>query len=119
MRRENLKEKISYNLEQFVMPLIHRLRRKSSADDKKYIDLLEIKLKALTSAFGVKISQEKWKLTAREIEICEMIKNGSNTKEIADLLCTSIRTVEHHRNHIRKKMGVSRDVDLQNFLINF
>ena len=119
MKRENLKEKISFNLEQFVMPLIYRLRRKSSSDDQKYIDLLETKLKALTSEFGVKISREKWKLTAREIEICEMIKNGANTKEIADLLGTSVRTVEHHRNHIRKKMGVLRDVDLQKFLINF
>jgi len=43
-------------------------------------------------------------LTRRELQIFEMIGKGVTTKEIADQLFISQRTVESHRDHIKAKL---------------
>ena len=50
---------------------------------------------------------EKRLLTDREITIVRMVADGKITKEIADKLSISARTVETHRGKIMKKLGVS------------
>ena len=44
-------------------------------------------------------------LTKREIEIIRKISEGYCSKEIADILSISIRTVETHRKNIKLKLG--------------
>ncbi|MBV6646423.1 MAG: response regulator transcription factor [Cyclobacteriaceae bacterium] len=46
-------------------------------------------------------------LTDREKTIVRMVADGKITKEIADKLSISVRTVETHRGKIMKKLGVS------------
>lgn len=43
-------------------------------------------------------------LSDRELEIFELIGRGLTTREIADRLNLSIKTVETHRSHIRQKL---------------
>ncbi len=45
-------------------------------------------------------------LTKREVQIFEMIGKGVTTKEIADRLFISQRTVESHRDHIKVKLKI-------------
>ena len=45
-------------------------------------------------------------LTRRELQIFEMIGKGATTREIADQLFISQRTVESHRDHIKAKLKV-------------
>jgi DNA-binding NarL/FixJ family response regulator len=42
-------------------------------------------------------------LTSREIEIVNLASQEKGSKEIADILCISVRTVEKHRKHIMEK----------------
>ncbi|MHC4268935.1 MAG: LuxR C-terminal-related transcriptional regulator, partial [Planctomycetota bacterium] len=42
------------------------------------------------------------RFTAKEIEVCNMIKNGLTSKEIASLLNISFLTIEKHRVNIRR-----------------
>jgi DNA-binding NarL/FixJ family response regulator len=51
-------------------------------------------------------------LTQKEIEIVKMVAEGKITKEIADLLCVSVRTVESYRSRIMKKMGVANTAEM-------
>lgn len=55
---------------------------------------------------------EKGPLSHRERQVLELIVEGKTSKEIADLLYISIRTVQHHRANIRRKLGVKKTVDL-------
>ena len=56
-------------------------------------------------------------LTPSEIKICNMIRNGLRTKEIAELRKVSIATVNRHREHIRRKLGITNnDVNLATYL---
>lgn len=53
-------------------------------------------------------------LTPTELKVCALLKIDLSTKEIANLLCSSPRTVEDHRYKIRTKMGL--DGNLAAFL---
>lgn len=51
-------------------------------------------------------------LSEREIQIVKLVAKGKITKEIADHLCVSVRTVETHRSRIMKKMGVTNSAEM-------
>ena len=44
------------------------------------------------------------RLTERELLVFELIGQGLNTRDIADRLCLSVKTVETYRTHIRDKL---------------
>jgi DNA-binding CsgD family transcriptional regulator len=48
-------------------------------------------------------------LTAREREICRLLGSGLNTREVAERLYLSARTVEGHVYRAMTKTGLSRD----------
>jgi PAS domain S-box-containing protein len=45
-------------------------------------------------------------LTPREMEVCQHIRDGLSSKEIASRLSISPKSVQTHRNHIRRKLGL-------------
>jgi DNA-binding NarL/FixJ family response regulator len=56
-------------------------------------------------------------LTAREVEIVQLLATGKISKEVAAAVGISTRTVESHRNHIMKKMNFSSFSELMRFAI--
>jgi two-component system response regulator NreC len=46
-------------------------------------------------------------LTAREREVLKLVGEGYKSREVADILCVSIKTVEKHREHIKRKLNIS------------
>ena len=52
-------------------------------------------------------------LTAREREIVKLIIDGKKSKEIADTLFISVKTVHKHRSNILEKLGLSNLADLR------
>ena len=51
-------------------------------------------------------------LTETEIKVLKSIVKGMSNKEIARLFHRSIRTIENHRAHLKKKLSVESSVDL-------
>lgn len=56
-------------------------------------------------------------LTTREREIIKLIAEGKSSKEVADLLFISSRTVQHHRANIMKKLNIKKTADLVKYAI--
>lgn len=54
-------------------------------------------------------------LTKRELQIIRLYCRGVMSKEIADQLKISVRTVETHKAHIYRKLGISTSVELLRF----
>ena len=54
-------------------------------------------------------------LTAMERAILHMVAEGLQTKEIADAMGSTVKTVEHHRQHLRDKLGLHDAVALTRF----
>jgi DNA-binding CsgD family transcriptional regulator len=46
-------------------------------------------------------------LSRREVDVLDLAARGLTTKEIADRLCISPKTADHHIQHIYNKIGVS------------
>ena len=57
------------------------------------------------------------KLTPREREILQQIAEGKSTKEIAKNLSISIKTVETHRQHIKRKLKATSIAELTKIAI--
>ncbi len=56
-------------------------------------------------------------LTARELEIVKLIAEAHTTKQIADMLVISPKTVERHRANILAKLGMRDRVELTRYAI--
>ncbi len=56
-------------------------------------------------------------LTRRETEILQLVMDGLPTKQIADRLFISVRTVDKHRSNIMEKFNVHSTVELINYAI--
>ena len=57
-------------------------------------------------------------LTHREREILKLIAEGLKSREIGDLLCISIKTVEKHRENIMQKLDIHNLPALTSFAID-
>jgi DNA-binding CsgD family transcriptional regulator len=51
-------------------------------------------------------------LTPRQTEVLRMIADGQSSREIADFLCISVRTVEIHRANLMRRLGVNNVAQL-------
>jgi len=56
-------------------------------------------------------------LTAREQQVMEMLARGMTNREIAENLSISIKTVDTHRGHILKKLGLRNNSELTRFAV--
>ena len=57
------------------------------------------------------------RLTTREKEVLKLIAEGKTSREIADLFSISVRTVQHHRANLMKKLSLRKTADLVKFAI--
>jgi DNA-binding CsgD family transcriptional regulator len=58
-------------------------------------------------------------LSDRELEILEMIGSGLGTRQIAERLKVSIKTIESHREHIKTKLQLKKASELVNYAYNW
>nr|WP_321399122.1 response regulator transcription factor [uncultured Desulfobacter sp.] len=63
-------------------------------------------------------SKTAWgSLTQREREVLKLVAEGYTSKEMADLLCISPKTVERHRSNIMNKLDLHNVSELTSFAI--
>ncbi|MFC7523334.1 response regulator [Parapedobacter sp. GCM10030251] len=60
----------------------------------------------------------KFKLSRREQEIIQLVRNGHTNQEIADILFLSIHTVMTHRKNILHKLGVRNTAEMLTVISN-
>ncbi len=118
--KSELEEKMLFNVKELVAPYLERLK-KSSLDSrqKTYIDIIESNLNDIISPFIRGIHLKHLKFTPVEIKVANLVKQGKTTKEIAHFLNLSSKTIEFHRENIRKKVGLKhKKVNLRTYLLS-
>lgn len=111
---------IQTNIDKIVMPIIFALENETPHSQLGYVTLLKKHLTEVVSPFINTISTKYSSLTPVEIQICDMIKNGFVTKDIAKIRGISTATVNRHREHIRKKLGISNQkINLTTYLNSY
>ncbi len=56
-------------------------------------------------------------LTKREYEVLQLVVDGYTSKDMAEKLCLSPRTVDHHRSKLLKKFNLRNSADLVNYAV--
>ena len=113
----DLQEQIISNVKKLIIPYVDILKALLRKDDHNILDLLNSNLNDITSGFSYALSSEKYGLSPSELLIADLIMRGNKTKEIAELNNISSKTVEVHRNNIRKKLGIAgKKINLQIYL---
>ncbi len=77
----------------------------------------EIKDRYFASLLHIENEDNKKELSLKEIEVVKLISTGMTSKEIADKLFLSHRTVETHRHNILKKLGFSNAAQLVSWAV--
>ncbi|OGO02838.1 MAG: helix-turn-helix transcriptional regulator [Chloroflexi bacterium RBG_13_52_14] len=115
--KQEIYRDIKTNVEKILMPILHALAMQLPPAEIKYVDMLQTNLEEITSPFIRQLSLSYHSMTPTEIAICNMIRNGMRTKEIAEMRGVSEATVNRHREKIRHKLNITnQDVNLATFL---
>jgi DNA-binding CsgD family transcriptional regulator len=117
--KQQISENIQGNLGLVALPLIDQLRTTATDVQKEILDVLGNRVKHISRKLGIaaEFGLPGSNLTRRQILICEMIRDGMTSKEIATVMGCSQSTINNHRNSIRKKLGLSgKSANLQAFL---
>jgi PAS domain S-box-containing protein len=118
--RKELEEKVKLNMKWMALPYLEKLK-KSGLNERQetYRDIVESLLNDITSPFVRKLSSQDLDLTPTEIQVANLVKEGKTTKEIAELLNSSTRAVEFHRENLRAKLGLkNKKTNLRSHLLS-
>jgi PAS domain S-box-containing protein len=111
---------LSYEVEATILPLLKKLKGVSSSNAQivRIVDMLEANLQHIMKSYGRAnhIDAAYQKLTPIETQVAFMVKLGQPTKTIAATLYITSGTVNIHRKHIRKKLGLDSKTNLQRYL---
>ncbi len=70
------------------------------------------------SDFSVELKEKHPTVTPNELKLCAYLRMNLSTKEIAQLMNISVRGVEISRYRLRKKLAISSETNLFDYLIN-
>jgi PAS domain S-box-containing protein len=106
LERGRQRQLVEANARLLLLPQVERLAERATPELRPAVHALRVGLEQLGSELGLVLEREQPKLTSREREICALIRGGMRTKQIAQALGLSVRSVEAHRYNIRSKLGL-------------
>jgi PAS domain S-box-containing protein len=117
--RRELEDKVRLNIQQMIQPYLERLKAAGMGDrQRKHLETLEANLQEILSPFTHKLLTDYPRLTPSELQIANLLRQGKSSKEIADELSLSERTVETHRRNMRTKLGIKdKKTNLRSYLL--
>lgn len=118
--RLELEQSFVYNIKEMVLPYMDKIRTiKASPKVTDLLDVIELNLKETTSRFMLKLSAKQLGLSPAEMKVAAYVKQGKTSKEIAQILGLSPKTIKNQRDRIRKKLGISgQKTNLRSYLLS-
>jgi len=109
------------NVKRLITPYFSKVKKTKLDDQQKaFLSILETNLDEITSPFFRNVSLKYLNLTPTEIQVANLIKHGTTTKQIAKIMNRSPRTIDTHRKNIRRKIGLEgKRLNLRSHLLSF
>jgi PAS domain S-box-containing protein len=115
--KRQMAAQIQSNINRIVLPILKSLESKTAPAGRHYTELLRTSLDDIASPLISTLETRFARLTPRELEVCNMVRNGLSSKDIAEIFHTSVQTVLKQRTIIRKKLGLTgRQTNLASYL---
>jgi PAS domain S-box-containing protein len=107
------------DIKEIFLPYLEMIKHHGvNPEQKKYIDLIELKLKKNISPLARKLTALAANISPQEIQVASLIIQGKATKEISEILYLSDKTIETHRRKLRKKLGITnKSLNLRTHLL--
>lgn len=117
--RQEIEKKVLSNVRKLVLPYVEKLSHTPlSPLQAGYLDVIDANLKNVISPFLRTLTAVHMDFTPREIEVANLVREGKTAKEIASLLNLSIRSIEFHKDNLRRKLGLSnKKINLRTHLL--
>jgi PAS domain S-box-containing protein len=117
--RQEMEMKVLSNIRKLVLPYVEKLMLTSmNPVQAGYLDVISGNLNNVISPFLRSLTAAHMDFTPREIEVANLVREGKAAKDIAGLLNLSVRSVEFHKDNIRKKLGLNnKKVNLRTHLM--
>jgi len=108
---------VQENADKILLPILHALAFHLPKTKRQYAEILRSNIEDITSPYVSNLSKRHLSLTSTEVNICNMIRSGLQTKEIAQMRGVSVGTINRHREHIRSKLKITNsDTNLMTYL---
>jgi PAS domain S-box-containing protein len=115
--RKELEERLTGNFKEMVFPYLETLMETAlNPKQQACLTIIESNLKKIASPFLDTL--KFYGLSPAEIKVLNFIKEGKRTKEIADIMGLSKRTVDSYRYNIRKKLKIGNNLPLTTYLLD-
>ena len=116
--RYEFEEWVKANVQYCIMPYVEKIKTADLGNvNSACIKLIETNLRNITSSFSHNLSLKYLNLTFKEFQIADLVKEGNSSKNIAEILNVSERTIGFHRKNIRKKLAIAdRKTNLRTYL---
>jgi len=116
--RTDLEKQVLTNVRKLVLPFVEKLKRERLTEPQAaYLQMIEDNLKSVISPFLQTLTSRFMNMTPKEIQIAGLVRNGKTAKEIAALLNASARSIEFHKDNIRRKLGlIHKKINLTTYL---
>lgn len=111
--RKSIEQTIANNVELSMKPILNYLE---NVLEKEKMEMVKRQLGFITNGLSEKNPYVFEVLSPKELQIATMIKDNYLSKEIAEKLTISKKTVDYHRTNIRKKLNLEASENLQQFL---
>ena len=112
-------EKIQSNVKLLLVPFLDKLSRtRLDPRQRAYVDVVQSTLDEIISPFYRELSSKYVSLTPTEIQVANLVKDGKTTKQIAEMMDLSKRTIDTYRHSIREKLGLKGRGNLRSSLLS-
>jgi len=119
-KESDIQEQVTANIQHLVLPYLSKIRNYTADSTRKsLLDIVESNLNKITANFTHQLASSLYSLTSTEIKVADLVRIGKTTKEIGAVLNISYKTVESHRERIRKKIGIkNKKINLRSHLLS-
>jgi PAS domain S-box-containing protein len=113
-----IQEDVMYTASRLITPFVNKLKRTDlTAEQLSLLNTIETNLGEIIAPFAGNLSYRIASLTATEMEVAALVKEGKRIKQIATIMCISEDAVCFHRKNIRSKLGLKhKKINLHSFL---
>jgi AraC family transcriptional regulator, chitin signaling transcriptional activator len=84
--------------------------------NEEHIRVFEANFERVHHEFFMQLKTAFPDLTAKELQLCAFVKMNLTNKEIASILNLSVRGIETARYRLRKRLGITQEEDMVEFL---